>query len=149
MALVGVYSVFLMFTGDRLVMVIGGFGAFVVLCVGGTLGRSALDAWSNTDPAVVVDQHGLHDLRSATGLIPWREIETAKLDLDEQRILVNVAKGTAGRHRSTARRLLAGGDYVVALGGLSYSHRELSNTLAEYHRQGRGASANTAETSDA
>lgn len=149
MALVGAYSVFLMFIGDRFVMVIGGFGAFVALCVGGTLARSALDAWSNTDPAVVVDLHGLHDLRGAIGLIPWREIETAKLDLDEQRILVTFATGAAGRVKSTGRRLLTGGDYTVALGGLSYSHRELANTLAEYLRQGRGASANSSETSDA
>ena len=149
MAIVGAYSVFLMFTGDRLEMMIGGCSAFVALCVGGTLGKSVLDAWCITGPAVVVDQHGLHDLRSETGLIPWREIERLKLDPDEQRILVNVTKGTAGRHGSTARRLLAGGDYVVALGGLSYSHRELSNALAEYHRQGRGASAGAAETSDA
>ncbi len=130
-------------------MVIGGCAAFGALCVGGTLGRSALEAWRNNDPAVVVDQHGLNDLRSATGLIPWHEIETVTLDVDEQRILVNVAKGSANSRRSTTRRLLAGGDYTVALGGLSYSHRELSKSLAEHHRQGRGASAGMAATSDA
>lgn len=138
-----------MFTGDRLAMVMGGCGAFVAFCVGGTLGRSALEAWRNNDPAVVIDQHGLNDLRSATGLIPWREIETVKLDVDERRILVNVAKGAANSRRSTTRRLLAGGDYAVALGGLSYSHRELSKALAEHHRQGRDASAGTAARSDA
>jgi hypothetical protein len=148
MALVGAYSVFLMFTGDRLVMMMGGCGAFVALCVGGTLGKSALDAWRNADPAVVIDQHGLHDVRGATGLIPWRDIEKVKLDNYEQRILVNVAKGAASRRRSTALRLLAGADYVVSLDGLSYSHRELSNTLAKYHRQARGASASSAEASD-
>ena len=148
-ALVGAYSVFLLFTGDRLVMAIGGCGAFVALCVGGTLGRSALEAWRNNDPAVVVDRHGLNDLRSATGLIPWRDIETVTLDVDEQRILVNVTKGAANSRRSTPRRLLAGGDYAVALGGLSYSHRELSKALAEHHRQGRVASAGMAATSDA
>ena len=83
-------------------------------------------------------------LTKFTFLLHWRDTEKLAWG-----ILVNVTKGTAGRHGSTARRLLAGGDYVVALGGLSYSHRELSNALAEYHRQGRGASAGAAETSDA
>lgn len=146
MALVGAYSIFLLFTGDRLVMVIGGIGAFVALCIVGTLGRSVVEAWRNNDPAVVVDQHGLNDLRSATGLIPWREIETVTLDVYEQRIIVKVA---ANSRRSITRRLLVGGDYAVALGGLSYSHRELSNALDEYHRLGRGANAGMARPSDA
>ena len=103
------------------------------------MGKSVLDAWHIEEPAVVVDEHGLNDLRSATGLIPWREIETVKLDHDEQRILVNVAKGASSTRRSTTRRLLAGADYAVALGGLSYSHRELSMALAEHHRHGRSA----------
>jgi hypothetical protein len=58
-------------------------------------------------------------------------------------------KVAANSRRSITRRLFVGGDYVVALGGLSYSHRELSNALAEYHRLGRGASADMARPNDA
>lgn len=150
MALVGTYSVYLMITGDSLVMVVAGCGAFAALCIGGTVGKSVLEAWRNNDPAVIVDQHGLHDTRGATGFIPWDQIETVKLDVDEQRILINIATThRRGPLASATRRLLAGADHTVALGGLSYSPRELAKALAEHHRNGKAGSMRNATASDA
>ena len=150
MALVGAYSGYLMFTGDRLLMLIAGCGAFTALCVGGTLGKSALEAWRNNDAAVVVDEHGLNDLRGETGLVPWYQIETARLDVDDQRILVKIAAADRCHPlASTTRRILSGADYTVALEGLSYSHHELAKALAEHQRYGKAGRIGNATASDA
>ena len=152
MCLVGAYSIFLMFSGDRFLTVISGCAAFGAFCVGGTLGASALEVWRNHEPAIVIDAHGLNDLRGKTGLIPWHDIESVQLDNDEQRILMNVVRGVAHSRRrfaSTTRRLLAGADYTIALGGLSYNHHELAKSLAEHHRQGKVLNVSKAAESDA
>ncbi|GKS99550.1 hypothetical protein AVKW3434_09200 [Acidovorax sp. SUPP3434] len=134
-----IYSVVLMFTGNRLFTFLAGLSAFGAFCVGGTLGKTVLEALCDLQPAVIVDSHGLNDLRGGTGLVPWHEIERVKLDLDEQRILVDVADHAAPDRRrwiSRTRRLLSGGDYTVALAGLSYHPQELERALAWHHRQG-------------
>lgn len=139
MVLATAYGVFLLFTGDRLLMLIGGIGGFAAFCIGGTLGKSAFDAWRNNDPAVIVDREGLDDVRGGSGVIPWSEIEKVRLDLYENRILVNFA-GSGGRSHSgasTVRRLFAGADCTITLRGLSYDPRELAKALAEHHRRGR------------
>lgn len=138
-AIVGAYSVFLLFSDDILLKLVGGVSAFVAFCVGGTLGKSVLEAWRNNDPAVVIDRHGLNDLRGGAGLVCWHDIETVKLDLDEQSILVNFARHAAskGHMTSKTRRLFTGADCTIALGGLSYSHIELARSLAEHHRQAK------------
>lgn len=149
-AIVGAYSVCLIFSGDRFLMLIGGCSAFAAFCVGGTLGKSALEAWRNNDAAVVVDEHGLNDLRGKTSFIPWHQIETVKLDVDEQRVLVNMAKD-GRRHliTSATRRLLSGADHTIALEGLSYSHHELAKALAEHHRYSKASRVYNGNASDA
>jgi len=140
MAFAGAYSVFLMFSAERVAVMLGACGAFVSLCVGGTLGKAALDAWRNEEPAVVVGADGLHDLTGETGLVPWHRIDAVRLDDYEQRILVTLVVASpdrAGRLVSATRRLLAGADYKVDLRGLAYRPRELAAALAEHHRQGR------------
>lgn len=139
MALATAYGVFLLFSGDRLLMLIGGIGGFAAFCTAGALGKSAFDAWRNNEPAVIVDREGLDDVRGGTGLIPWSEIEKVTLDLYENRILVNFA-GSGGRSHSgasTVRRLFAGADCTITLRGLSYDPRELAQALAGHHRRGR------------
>lgn len=139
MLVICIYSVFLLFTGNPLVTFIAGLSAFGTFCVGGTLGKTVLQALCDLQPAVIVDSNGLNDVRGGTGLVPWHEIERVKLDLDEQRILVDVADHAAPDRRrwiSRARRLLSGADYTVALAGLSYHPQELERALAWHHRQG-------------
>ncbi len=134
-----IYSVVLLFTGNRLITFLAGLSAFGAFCVGGTLGKTVLQALCDLRPAVIVDSHGLNDIRGRTGLVPWHEIERVTLDLDEERILVDVADPAAPDRRrwiSRTRRLLSGGDYTVALAGLSYHPRELEQALAWHHRQG-------------
>lgn len=140
MGIVGIYSVYLMFTGDRLVMMFAGCGAFVAFCVGGTFGKSVLEALRNKEPAVIIDARGLSDFRGSVGLIPWHEIASARLGDDEQVILINFgnqADQSRRRLTSTARRLFSGADCTVALGGLSYNFRELEKSLAEHLRHGK------------
>lgn len=107
-----------------------------------------LEAWRNKARAVVVDQHGLNDLRGETDFVPWHRIETVRLDLDEQRILVDIATAPSRGLAGTTRRLLSGADYTVALGGLSYKHRELAKALAEHHRHRKAGSIGNASASD-
>lgn len=137
----GLYSTFIAFvTEERLVAAIAGCGAFVAICVGGTFGKAVLEALSNLRPAVVLDSQGLNDLRGGLGLLPWHDIERLKLDVDEQRILLNFSNGAGlGSHPliSTTRRLFSGADYTVDLGGLHYNPRELRQALVAYHRLGR------------
>ncbi|MDA8445137.1 STM3941 family protein [Paracidovorax valerianellae] len=138
MLVICIYSVFLMFTGDRLVTFIAGLSAFGTFCVGGTLGKAVVQALYDLQPAVIIDSHGLNDVRGGNGLVPWQEIERVTLDLDEQRILVDMADHAVPERRrrvSKTRRLLSGGDYTVALAGLSYHPQELGRALAWHHRQ--------------
>lgn len=76
------YCLFLPFAADdRLVKIIGGGGAFVAFCAGGTFGKTVLAALWDLGPAVVaVDSAGLDDRRGGTGLVSWRDIESVKLD---------------------------------------------------------------------
>ena len=140
MAAIGAYSIFLLFTAEeRFVLAVAGCGAFVSLCLVGTMGKAVLEALYDLRPAVVIDSTGLIDRRGRAGLIPWHEIERVKLDLDEQQILVNMAGSASPDRRkliSTTRRLIHGADYTIALGGLRYDPRELERSLAEHHRQG-------------
>lgn len=137
------YSIFLMFTGDKLVMLIGGVGAFATFCIGGTVGKSGWDALFHPEAAVVIDADGLHDARGTTGPVAWNEIEKVRLDVAELRIYVHVGHQTPNRHplASTTRRLFTGGDFTVSLSGLGFDERQLAKALAAHHRQGRARHA--------
>lgn len=139
MAMLGIYSMVAMLGGDRLAMLVGGCGVFGSFCVAGTVGKAAFAAWRGVGPAVVVDGRGVTDHRGGTGLIPWHDVQTVKLDDDERRILVNVVRSAAssGRVMTTARRLFGGADHAIALGGLRYDPRALAKALADNHRRGR------------
>lgn len=134
------YSLFLIGAADeRLVRWIAGFMAFGTFCVGGTFGKAVLEALYDLQPAVIIDASGLTDRRGA-GLLAWQDIESVKVDPDEQLILVKfVANAATARSGliSKTRRLFQGADYTVALGGLSYNPRTLARALAEHHRQSR------------
>jgi hypothetical protein len=135
--LVGAYSLFLLLNApDRLIALFAGCALFVAFCVAGTMGKTVLQALLNKDPAVVIDSQGLWDMREDSRL-PWQEIGKLKLDGDEQRILVSLDTRASQRQTSQIRRLLSGADVTIALGGLSYDHRELEKSLLDHHRHGR------------
>lgn len=129
-------------------MLVGGCGVFVSFCVAGTVRKAAFAAWRDVGPAVVVDERGVTDDRGGTGLIPWHDVETVKLDDDEQRILVNVVRSAAssGRAVTTARRMFGGADHAIVLGGLRYDPRALAKVLSDNHRRGRHGIGNSRES---
>ena len=133
------YSVFLLIVIDeRLVKLIAGVGAFATFCIGGSLGKTVLDALYDLEPAVIVNSEGLDDVRGGTGLVFWHEIESVKLDMDEQQIRVKVAARAAPDRRalvSATRRLFTGADYSIDLHGLSYYPHGLKQALAEHQRK--------------
>lgn len=141
------YCLFLLIAADdRLVKIIGGGGAFVAFCAGGTFGKTVLDALWDLGPALAVDSAGLDDRRGGTGLVSWHDIESVKLDdaSEQQQILVKVVARTSPDHPkrvNKTRRVFFGADYAIALDGLHYHHQQLARSLAEHHRQGHAAHA--------
>ena len=133
------YSVFLLIAIDeRLVKLIAGVGAFATFCIGGSMGKTVLDALYDLEPAVIVNSEGLDDIRGGTGLVFWHEIESVKLDMDEQQIRVKVAARAAPDRRalvSATRRLFTGADYSIDLHGLSYHPHGLQQSLADHLRK--------------
>ncbi len=155
MAVIALYSLYLAFgTSDRFIVLIAGCSAFVSICVGGTIGRSAFEALLDTDPAVVVDERGIEDVKSGIGLIPWHEIARAKHDGGAGRLFVTLGKASSGeRHpmSSTMKRVFTGADVEIGLSGLSYSPRELERALVQFSRLSKNdalAAARAARPSD-
>jgi hypothetical protein len=143
------YSLFVLCVADdRLINVIAGVAAFGTFCVAGTFAKAVLEALNNRKPAVSIDATGVTDTRGG-GLLLWHDIESVKLDPDEQLIRVKFVATTATQRRgliSKTRRLFNGADHTIALGGLSYNHRKLAQALAQFQRQSRaGGEADSAQ----
>lgn len=90
-------------SNDRLLTALCLCAAFVTFCVGGTLGRSALEAYREQDPAVVIDATGITDLRQDDPhTVTWEAMERVHLDDYEGVILVKLRPG----HRDSARGVI-------------------------------------------
>lgn len=90
-------------SSDRLFTVFFLCAAFVVFCVGGTLGRAALEAYRVQDPAVVIDATGITDLRQEDPrTVPWDAVERVQLDNAEDVILIQLRPG----HKDSALRVI-------------------------------------------
>ncbi|WP_440225000.1 hypothetical protein ACQQ2N_07090 [Dokdonella sp. MW10] len=151
MAIVALYSLYFAFAGgDRLVVLIAGGSAFVSICVGGTIGRSALEALLDKAPAVVIDEHGLEDVKSGDGVIPWRDIAEVRFDSGRDQILVRLGASPPGGSQPTngaMTRLFTGADITIPLDGLSYHPIKLQRGIAGWLRQARAEIAAVARAS--
>lgn len=133
------YSVFLIYASDsRLVTLIGSVGAFVAFCIAGTLGRSAWEAYRVREPAVVIDETGITDLRDdESQTVPWDAMERVQLDNYENTIRVKLRSSSTasavGVIVKTLQRWQRGGDVVFLLGGLAYDPRQIQAALRAHH----------------
>lgn len=86
------YSALLIYTADnRLVTLTGSVGAFASFCIAGTMGRSAWEAYRVREPAVVIDESGITDLREQDShTVPWEAMERVLLDITENTIRVKL-----------------------------------------------------------
>jgi len=125
-------------SNERLLTALLLCAAFVAFCVGGTLGRAALEAYRVRDPAVVIDATGITDLRQDDPhTVPWEAMERVQLDGYEDVILIQLRPG----QKDSALRVIAKalqrwqrrGDVVFALGGLAYDTRQIQNALKAFH----------------
>ncbi|MBL7087294.1 hypothetical protein [Acidovorax sp.] len=125
-------------SNDRLLTILCLCAAFVAFCVGGTLGRSTLEAYRVRDPAVVIDATGITDLRQDDPhTVPWEAMERVHLDNYENVILVKLRPG----HKDSALRVIfkalqrwqQRGDVVFFLGGLAYDTRQIQTALKAFH----------------
>ncbi|KRD14490.1 MULTISPECIES: hypothetical protein [Acidovorax] len=147
MAILTAYAIFMALVfDDRLFTVLFSFAAFCTFCLAWTLGRGALEAHKNREPAVVIDETGITDLRDEDPQpVPWEAMERVRLDSDD-RIVVRLHtsdKVSALRVISLAlQRWQQGGDVVVSLAGLAHNPHILQRTLSTFHK----AAAASAQT---
>jgi len=125
-------------SNDRLFTALCLCAAFVSFCVGGTLGRSALEAYREQDRAIVIDATGITDLRQDDPhTVPWEAMERVHLDDYEGVILVKLRPGhkdsALGVIIKTLKRWQQRGDVVFALGGLAHDPRQIQTTLKAFH----------------
>lgn len=125
-------------SNDRLLTALCLCAAFVSFCVGGTLGRSALEAYREQDPAIVIDATGITDLRQDDPhTVPWEAMERVHLDDYEGVILVKLRPGhkdsALGVIIKTLKRWQQRGDVVFALGGLAHDPRQIQTALKAFH----------------
>ena len=125
-------------SNDRLFTALCLFAAFVSFCVGGTLGRSALEAYREQDPAIVIDATGITDLRQDDPhTVPWEAMKRVHLDDYEDVILVKLRPGhkdsALGVMIKTLKRWQQRGDVVFYLGGLAHNPRQLQTALKAFH----------------
>ena len=134
-----VYSVLLIYTADnRLVTLTGSVGAFASFCIAGTLGRSAWEAYRVREPAVVIDESGITDLREEDShTVPWEAMERVWLDITENTIRVKLRSSSnasaLGVIVKTLQRWQRGSDVVFLLGGLAYDVRQVQTALHAHH----------------
>ncbi len=123
---------------DRLFTILFSLSAFCTFCLAWTLGRAALEAHRNREPAVVIDATGITDLREeGPQPVPWDAMERVRLDSDD-RIVIRLhtsEKASTVRVVSLAlQRWQQGGDVVVSLAGLGFNPYELHRTLNAFHK---------------
>jgi hypothetical protein len=139
MAILTAYAIFMAVVfDDRLFTVLFSFSAFCTFCITGTLGRTALEAHNNREPAVVINAEGITDLREDDPQpVPWEAMERVRLDSDDRLVirLLTAEKVSALRVISLAlQRWQQGGDVVVSLVGLAHNPHTLQRTLSAFHQ---------------
>lgn len=133
------YSVLLIYAADnKLLTLIGSAGAFGSFCIAGTLGRSAWEAYREREPALVIDESGITDLRDDDSqTVPWEAMERVLLDISENIIRVKLrtssTESALGVIVKTLQRWQRGGDVVFLLGGLAYDARQVQMALRAHH----------------
>lgn len=134
-----VYSVFLAVAFDnRLFTPLSLFGAFCMFCLSWTLGRSALEAQRNREPAVAIDASGITDLRDDDPHpVPWHAMESVHINRRNCIVirLMSSEKASALRVITLSlQRWHQGGDVVISLVGLGVNHYVLHRTLSAFHK---------------
>lgn len=114
-------------------------GAFGTFCIAGSLGHASLNAYRLREPALVIDETGITDLRDTDPrTLPWQAMQRVVLDNYENAILVRLvpAPDTSLLRAitDTLRRWQLRGDAVFSLGGLGYDANQLRTSLQAFHR---------------
>jgi hypothetical protein len=127
--------------GNRPGWIVGALYALAAVALALSIGRSAWQALTAAGPALLVDTRGITDRFHLHTQVPWSAILATSLDYGDGNSLVlrlragatladgQVVRDTWGR---AARRLLAGGDLTIPLGGLVYDHAQLREALAAH-----------------
>jgi hypothetical protein len=139
--------------GDKAGWIIAALAALVCVGVAGSIARGAWRALTAAGPALLVDASGITDRFHLHTHLPWSAILSTSLDYGEGNNLTlrlrpgaigadgQVVRNTWGR---AARRLLAGGDLTIPLGGLVYDYTQLREALAAHLAYARRGAATAA-----
>ena len=136
--------------GNRPGWIVGALYALAAVALAMSIARSAWQALTAAGPALLVDTRGITDRFHLNTQVPWSAILATSLDYGDGNSLVlrlrpgatlpdgEVVRDTWGR---AARRLFAGGDLTIPLGGLVYDHTQLREALAAHLAHARRSGA--------
>ncbi len=124
--------------GDTLGVVIWVISALAAVGIAFAFIKSALSAFNETKPALVVDSRGIADRFHYKAFIPWSNIKSASLDFgDGDHLTIKLKDGARFLDGTIVKRTLwrrlshvfSGGDLSIPLSTIKYDHQTLRRAL--------------------